>query len=128
MNKTMALGAILLALCGCVGLPPIIFGARFLVVVESGNDVAQLDFLDMQGCLAAQRNAPEDSTRCQRTTLWNTMLVEADALVPQGYRIGAHFHSIEQCQKPGVLSVVGATVATPCVRVAPMRDGLPQAR
>ena len=128
MRKTMTLAAISLALSGCAGLPPIVFGARFLVVVESGADVAQLDFVDMQGCLAAQRNAPEGATRCQRTTLWNTLLVEADAVMPQGDRIGAHFHTIEQCQKPGALSLVGATVAMPCVRVAPMRARVPETK
>jgi hypothetical protein len=118
--KAPTAAAICLALAGC-GLPPIINGARFLILSDSGVDAAQLDFPDQRSCMAAQRRAGEGAARCQRITMWDTLRVNADVKVPDGIRIDGHFSSVSQCERFDALSRIGAAVVLPCVLAAPKR-------
>lgn len=117
-RKACIAAAIGLALAGC-GLPPIVNGARFLVLVDSGVDVAQLDFVDQRTCLAAQRSATGTTARCQWTTLWSTLLVRADVDLPDRTRIEGHFLSVDRCERTDLLSRIGAAVVRPCLPPTP---------
>ena len=114
MRYTVTAAAFCFALAGC-GLPPIINGARFLILSESGIDAAQLDFPDQRSCVVAQLAATGGAARCQRTTMWNVLLVNAEADLPDGTRIGAHFASMAQCERTHTLSRINAKVVAPCV-------------
>ncbi len=120
VQKACTAAAICVALAGC-GLPPIINGARFLIVKDSGIDVTQIDFPDQRTCMAAQRRAGDGAARCQRTTMWDALPVSADVDLPDRTRVDGHFRSTAECAVPGSLSRIGATVVLPCVPAAPRR-------
>ena len=88
VQKACTAAAICVALAGC-GLPPIINGARFLIVKDSGIDVTQIDFPDQRICMAAQRRAGDGAARCQRTTMWDALPVSADVDLPDRTRVDA---------------------------------------
>ena len=118
--KAPTAAAICLTLAAC-GLPPIVNGARFLILGDSGIDTAQLDFPDQRSCMAAQRAATVGAARCQRTTIWDTLRVNAEVDLPDRTRIDGHFKSMAQCERPDSLSQIGATIVLPCVRAVSKR-------
>jgi hypothetical protein len=119
-RRACTAAAFCLAFAGC-GLPPIINGARFLIINDAGTDVAQLDLPDQRTCLAAQHRAGDGTARCQRTTMWYALPVNADVDLPDRTRVEGHFRSRAECELPGSLSRIGATVLVPCVPAAPRR-------
>lgn len=119
-QKSCAAAVFCLAFAGC-GLPPIINGARFLIINNSGIDVAQIDLPDQRTCMAVQRRAGGGAARCQRTTMWGALPVNADVDLPDRTRVQGHFRSTAECELLGSLSHIGATVLLPCVHAAPRR-------